>query len=258
MWRTRRFESCLLDQTCSGFEIETYLLKTTKMKEIKYCPECNEIIKKHRNVFCNSSCAAKYNCKGRKYGEETKNKISIARKKTLLIEQTKKCVVCNNNFILKRSLNGRLSRITTCSNECHSELKRKNQKNVICRLIENGTHKGWEKRNIISYPERFFIDVLNSNNIQFEHNYPIKQSDLGANNQYNYFLDFFICRKKIDLEIDGKQHNDRMEHDVVRDKLLLDKGYVVYRIKWKSINTKKGSEYMKNEVNKFLEFYKNI
>ena len=59
------------------------------------------------------------------------------------------------------------------------------------------------------------------------------------------------------MEIDGKQHKlkERKESDEIRDKLLIKSGIKVYRIEWKSINTEKGKEYIKNEIDKFLEFY---
>jgi len=126
------------------------------------------------------------------------------------------------------------------------------------KRVIDGTHKGWITRNVISYPEQFFIGVLNNNKITFEHNYSIKQSDLGHNNSYNFFLDFYIKEKNIDLEIDGQQHNRRKESDKLRDKLLIENGYVVYRIKWKNINSEKGKEYIEKEINGFLDFYDKI
>ena len=101
------------------------------------------------------------------------------------------------------------------------------------------------------------MTVLNNNNIEFKHNHPVNKRNLGLNNSCNYFLDFYIKNKNIDLEIDGKQHRSRQEHDDFRDKILIENGYVVYRIKWKNINTDNGKTYMKNEIDKFLEFYKN-
>jgi very-short-patch-repair endonuclease len=61
----------------------------------------------------------------------------------------------------------------------------------------------------------------------------------------------------IDLEIDGKQHEIRKEHDEKRD-FYVSKQYKVYRIKWKSINNESGKKYMKNEIGKFLEFYNSL
>ena len=33
------------------------------------------------------------------------------------------------------------------------------------------------------------------------------------------------------------------------------KGWIVYRIKWREINSILGKEYIKNEIEKFIEFY---
>jgi hypothetical protein len=42
---------------------------------------------------------------------------------------------------------------------------------------------------------------------------------------------------------------------MVRDEVLIKNNYIVYRIKWRNINTEKGKEYIKNEIDNFLEFY---
>jgi very-short-patch-repair endonuclease len=177
--------------------------------------------------------------------------------KKMLIETKRICIICGNEFIIKRYSNGKLSKTKCCSDSCCLNLRIKNGQIIANNRIINGTHKGWSTRNIISYPEQFFIEVLKNNNIEFKHNYPVDKRKLGLNNACNYFLDFFIENKNIDLEIDGKQHRSRQEHDDFRDKILIENGYVVYRIKWKNINTNNGKTYMKNEIDKFLEFYKN-
>ena len=102
------------------------------------------------------------------------------------------------------------------------------------------------------------FEVLNKNKIKFEHNYPVSKRELGLDEPYSYFLDFFIENKKIDLEIDGKQHKDREGHDEYRDVNLIKNGFLVYRIKWKSINTEKGKIYIKNEIVRFLNFYNTV
>ena len=91
-------------------------------------------------------------------------------------------------------------------------------------------------------------------------NFPISKKTLGLDEIANYFLDFYFEDKQIDLEIDGKQHEyeDRKTSDIQRDKLLINFGIKVYRIKWKNINNEKGKNYIKEEINKFLEFYNGI
>lgn len=224
-------------------------------KKIKICPNCNKIVKKKGNKFCNSSCSATFNNKRRLLSNDTKNRISNSLLKRTHQKREYKCVVCGDDFIPKRGIKGRLSPSKCCSDECRKKLRSQNGKKTAAMTIANGTHKGWQSRNIESYPEKFFKKVLANNNIKYEHNYPVNKKELGLDDPYNYFLDFFIESKKIDLEIDGKQHKERKEHDEQRDDILIKNGYYVYRIKWKNISTKIGQEYIKSEIDKFLKFY---
>lgn len=238
------------------------------IKEDKFCINCGEILNNRRKKFCNSSCAAKYNNKKRgKRSDKTKRKISesLSKTKRNVSNSTikrkihyKNCLVCGKKFEVKRMKNGVLSKSKTCSNECHINLKIIRGKESANKIISEGRHKGWKTRNIISYPEKFFIKVLNNNNINYKHNYPVKQSDLGLNSHYNYFLDFYLPEKNVDLEIDGKQHHKRKESDKIRDEYLTENDYHIYRIKWKNINTKKGKLYIEEEINKFIKYYENI
>ena len=126
------------------------------------------------------------------------------------------------------------------------------------KLMKEGKIKSWQSRNIMSYPEKFFKKVLESNNIDFEGpNYVVKQKDLGVPNckpSSCYFLDFKIGN--IDLEIDGKQHSykEQLEKDKIRDKYLSKAGYIIYRIKWKDIKSNQGKQYIKGEIEKLLKF----
>ena len=110
--------------------------------------------------------------------------------------------------------------------------------------------RGWKSRNIISYAERFWMNALDNNNIKYQKEYSLNGK---------YFLDFLLEKngKKIDLEIDGKQHQyeERKIHDKKRDEYIISEGYIVYRISWNRISTKSGSLLMKEKIDKFLEFY---
>lgn len=220
--------------------------------------------------FCNSSCAASYNNQGRKHSEETKEKIQntlqkkykdgqlklhiFAKKTKELINhyikktKTRKCVICGNEFIVERIKNGAYSRTTTCSKECQFILKSNNGKKVAEQLINEGRHQGWKSRNIISYPESFWMNVLNNNNIEYKHNFLLGK----------YFLDFYIeiQGRLIDLEIDGKQHKyeDRHASDILRDKFIKSQNIEVYRIEWNSINTDEGKLLMRQKIEDFINF----
>lgn len=149
-------------------------------------------------------------------------------------------------------------------NECGKTIPSKQRiesgRKVQQKLLAEGRHKGWQSRNIISYPEKFWMEVLKNNNINYSFNHVVnKKTHLGLDDISNYFLDFLIG-EKLDLEIDGKQHKypERAESDKVRDELLSKNGYIVYRIEWNEINSEEGKKLMKEKIDKFLEFYNNL
>lgn len=181
--------------------------------------------------------------------EETKAKISSTLKtKKIKIVKERECCICHKIFNVKRKENGRLSESKVCSNDCHKKLISINSKNTINKVIQEGRHKGWIKRNISSYPELFWEKVLDNNNIRYKREYKVCNK---------YFLDFFITKndKLIDLEIDGKQHKERKKHDEIRDKTLIENDFVVYRIEWNEIKSNSGKEKMKNKILTFLNWY---
>lgn len=253
-----------------NFNFEEHL-ENYKNRKV-YCLNCGKEIDgkdRFRKKFCNSSCAATYNNKQRtsipnecntkrsatllkknaaKNNLSVEEYISIPRTKDKKLKHLYICKVCGKEFY---SVHNAMYCSPKCSNS-DPEVKQK-LRNKVCERIENGTFSGWKSRNITSYPEQFWIEVLNNNSI------PFVREDFTTK---KYFLDFLIEKngKKIDLEIDGKQHmyNDRIKHDKERDEFLKNNGYIVYRIPWNSINTEEGSLQMKSKVDAFLEFYKNL
>ena len=220
------------------------------------CKNCGKIIPFERkdNKCCCTSCSrsiANIERGARTY--ETKQKISVSLQNRNKTPQYYVCPICGKEFERKRLANGRLSKSKTCSDECHYKLKHINGKNSYGLIKAEGRFQGWKTRNITSYPEKFWITVLNNNNIEFER-------ELFFDNKY--FLDFVIRKNNvvIDLEIDGKQHNypDRKQHDIERDTYLTSKNVIVYRIPWNSINTNKGKAIMQEKIKSFIDFYNTL
>lgn len=246
---------------CNSHNIDIqYIIENNnrKLKERKnFCRYCGKEISLSK-IFCNSSCAAKYNNKGRKVKQETKDKISESLKrvkrdpKYSYNKDGKKiyhrvCKICGKEF---DTVNAKTSH---CSHKCASQdsYVKELQRNIQLDLVKQGKHKGWTSRNIISFPEKFWINVLNNNSIEYVHEYYF----------YNkYFLDFYLNRNgvEIDLEIDGKQHNYRIEEDKERDNFIKSKNLIVYRVKWNSVSNEKGKEEMKKKIDDFIKFYNNI
>lgn len=162
------------------------------------------------------------------------------------------CKYCNSKY----NQRDRGGRSKFCSDICKSKSVSKTLSDLAKQRHKDGKHIGWQTRNKLSYPEKFFKKVLELNgfNGKFKINYPINKRELGLNEGINYFLDFYFPELNLDLEIDGKQHNypDRIVSDKLRDQILNDNGINVYRIKWKSINNSKGKVYIKNEIIKLL------
>jgi very-short-patch-repair endonuclease len=76
-----------------------------------------------------------------------------------------------------------------------------------------------------SYPEKYFAELFEKENIKIEKYYQI-----GL-----YELDFCIPDKKIDIEINGSQHyydNKIVKSDIRRTKFLEENGWDVINIKW--------------------------
>lgn len=117
-------------------------------------------------------------------------------------------------------------------------------KEKLSKLLKNahkeGRHPGWKHANQKrrSNPELLFKQLLQKNNLyekfKIKEQFPIN----------GYFLDFAFLNIKCDIEIDGAQHirtKKAIEHDVLRDKIMLDDGWIVYRIAVKELqlNTQK-------------------
>lgn len=256
-------------------------------KNPKYCSVCGNIIpfNKRFNKFCSQSCANTYsNIKRGKHSDESKEKLSKTFKekkekqyklisecinigilenpfnysyKDILINPNRCkeyiCPECGKKYHTYLQKSGNLSNWKCCSKECNLIHSNKIISNKVHERINNGTFSGWQSRNITSYAEKFWINVLNNNNIQYISEFHLDKK---------YFIDFYLEKngKYIDLEIDGKQHKyeDRIIHDKERDKYISNKGIIIYRIDWNEINSKEGSKLMQEKINKFLNFYNNI
>jgi very-short-patch-repair endonuclease len=129
---------------------------------------------------------------------------------------------CGNKKCLKKLQKNRIQ-----SNETRLKIS-----NKMIQLSKDGVLKGWSINNDInrrSYPEKFFIKLLEMNDLYSK--YTIKEKlSFGK-----YFLDFAFLEIKTDVEIDGQQHfisEKAINHDLKRDQYLLENGWNVYRIAW--------------------------
>lgn len=235
---------------------------STKHKPItRKCLYCNKDFqsstKKKHKTCCSSKCASAYSRsyvdytkvseKLKKYQESIGHKIGAEKRV---------CQECGNMFVVEYHSTKKIF----CGNSCASKNRHKNPeykknaekilKQTREKMIMDGTWTVWRKRVGMSYPEKYFCEVLNNRNIKYEYNKPFEI----------YNIDFAINDKKIALEIDGQQHEkpERKLSDEKKDKALKTSGWHVYRIKWKPPITKGGKKYIENEILKFEQFYASV
>lgn len=248
-------------------------IKLRKYKTVKKtCPVCGVIfdtLSGHRDekTTCSIGCSNTY---FNRLTDESKLKISKSLieycknsgkviRTNISIDGKKIIKYPNIQITCKRCGKSKYTRKPNqqyCSNKCaaidkatNPEYIEKLRRSQLSR-VKNGTHNGWNSRNITSYPEKFFAGVLNNNGVSYTINKKVDQ----------YFIDFAIEDKMIDLEIDGKQHKypDRKESDRKRDKYLQSVGWKVYRIEWNSINDEDGCRHMKEKIDKFMKYYHSL
>lgn len=125
---------------------------------------------------------------------------------------------------------------------------------ALKKAHKEGRHPGWNHINFNterrSYPEIFFLEVLNKNGLSKKYKI-IEKMPFGK-----YALDFAIVELKLDVEIDGQQHfrnPEAIKKDKERDDFLISNGWKIYRIAWIEMSNNK-----KKEIEKFLNFIENI
>lgn len=222
-----------------------------------HCEKCNKPVEKKfgSGRFCSRACA-----NSRTFSDEANKKRSVSNsiagiKRYDRIGRKPKyfCKSCNKQ--IPNTKNG-MCRDCLRSSGLMKEIWSKNGKATQAKLLAEGRHKGWISRNISSFPETFWVRVLDNNNIPYEREFVVNWGDPQKGERY--FLDFLLkCNSKlIDLEIDGGQHKltENKEHDKIRDAKLAELGYSVYRIDWNEVKTEKGKLRMKEKIEKFLSW----
>lgn len=223
-----------------GFDVSIF----KKDKGYK-CLYCYKPLNKGK-TFCSISCSNKI---------PKRKKLDFIKPRNSKKLKEFSCDICKSVFTKITNK----TKIKTCSKECRNKLN----SITLNRRVESGEHHGWISRNKTSYPEKYFMSVLDKQGIEYSYNYPISQSSLGYYDKGSYYsLDFLIVKngKKIDLEIDGAQHElkERKISDSIRNEILTKNGYLVYRIKWNQLTTIEGKKLMQSKIEDFLYWYKKL
>jgi very-short-patch-repair endonuclease len=222
-------------------------------KKCKLCGKPFDYFHKLK-IFCNTSCAATFNNTGRVVSEETRNKIAKSNEgfttkngyKESIPLITKICSCCKKEYQTRKTKQIYCSRLCARKMNGTSLESREKIRQKQLQHVKDGTHKGWKLRSnkTPSYPEQYFIDLLNNENIG------------GWEREYkcgSFFIDFAFLDKKIAVEIDGKQHNykDRKERDIIKNDFLIEDGWKIIRIKWFNPVNNENKEKLYSQLNEF-------
>lgn len=115
----------------------------------------------------------------------------------------------------------------------HNEESKKIMREKRLEFMKNNPDKtAWRLSNV-SYPERIFIEYVETNGLDK------KYSIVREYSVFPYFIDFAFVNQMVAIEIDGSQHllPERKEKDDKKDNLLNDFGWSVIRISEKEIKT---------------------
>ena len=179
---------------------------------VKQCEYCG---KNHDGFygggrFCSAKCAHKFSASVNKAEANAKisktltGRPSLCRGKNFVEPKVVNCEWCGKKFKQKKGVQRFCSRY--CARKNNNAIRTLVSVQKIKENVANGTHKGWQARNILSYPEKFFRRVLKNNGL-FDKcvvNYTLKKSLLGLNDASSYFLDFYFPELNLDFEVDGK------------------------------------------------------
>lgn len=217
------------------------------------CEKCGKVMttKYKSGRFCSEKC-----CHSRILSKESKKKTSFSVRKTMHSKEYKEANKARYKIIVdyrKKEYFENPSRCTVCGKILPYDKRHYKTCSEQCLLVSQKTRIRWNiHRNQTSFAEKFFMEALENNNIEYIHEHPVKKDD-GI---HCYYLDFLITinGKNIDLEIDGQQHNYRQNEDAIRDKYLTECGFIVYRIKWNDINSESGKQLIKEKIDLFLDF----
>ena len=235
----------------------------------KICPVCNKVFitqkghPKEKNC-CSHQCANSFNARPKTADDKDKISFGVGKYLGKIYKNVPKdidgnrlhhehiCLNCKKIFLARKQSRKFCSRVCSGRWAGNDPKYKEMHRQIMLKRVKDGLHVGWKTRSsqIPSYPEIFFMDVLDSRNIHYDFNLLVGK----------WFIDFAIKDKMIALEIDGKQHEkpERKSKDIEKDAYLVSQGWRVYRIKWKSINNDKGKIYIKNEIDKFLELFRSV
>jgi len=186
-------------------------------QHIKKCQKLSEIEDEIINLYVNEDYSVK----------DLREKFKI---------QSNDIKIILGNKVRSLSESNKIARKKYPDNFKHTEESKKKMREKRLEFMKNNPYKtAWRLSNV-SYPEKLFIEYVESNGLDK------KYSIVREYSVFPYFIDFAFVNQMVAIEIDGSQHllPERKEKDDKKDKLLNDLGWLVIRISEKEIKTNIG------------------
>lgn len=193
------------------------------------CPFCGKDYKSNLGLGCHINiCKQNPNFNEDIYNKRFKfhktNNNRIAWNKGLTKETDERVKKCGETF--KKNLkDGKF--VPSFLGRKHSEETKEKLRETMNKVFEENGNPGWKGRlrNELSYPEQYFKEAFENENIPLKFHLAIGR----------YELDFYNEELKKYVEIDGEQHyrfQENIERDKQRDEYLNNLGWKGIRIKW--------------------------
>lgn len=217
------------------------------------CVQCQKLIS-NKQKFCSSSCSAKYNNSKRSvvtFNKQRQTLLKTIENMSLIDRATKysggklsgdlhprrKMMIANNQPVCVKSYKCKVcdnptAGRKTCSDKCLKIHQRNlGTANLRKRRLAGENFSFRRQSNL----EKTFEKFIKSKRIRFlKEVYARKEIKKGT----YYRLDFVFPSKRMIVEIDGKHHEspNQLKHDVVRDFLMLERGWNTLRINYYEVN----------------------
>lgn len=227
------------------------------------CITCGTELIYPQTKTCSDICYKQYrsNANRRIMTDKRKNNISNGMqnflKKNGYSGVSLKCIICDTDFIGTKHQKCCDLKCEAIYKEQKHNTKRKKLSISLKTSFQEGRHKGnlYRNRKNKSYLERSFEEYLKSNfkNLKYTFNEVVKVFDTQGKYIKCFYIDFYLPKQNIGIELDGNQHKNTIEYDISRDQQIKDlRGIEIIRITYEEYFNKSKKDLIDSILRKEL------